>query len=53
MLFTEGCQEGGVHYNSWKTGERYARNMIGDLTIGVKVISIGTYFWIIPVDQIM
>jgi len=30
LLFTEGCQEGGVHYNSWKTGERYARNMIGD-----------------------
>lgn len=30
LLFTEGCQEGGVHYNSWDTGERYARNMIGD-----------------------
>jgi len=30
LLFTEGCQEGGVHFNSWKTGERYARNMIGD-----------------------
>lgn len=30
LLFTEGCQEGGVHLNSWKTGERYARNMIGD-----------------------
>ncbi len=30
LLFTEGCQEGGVHLNSWETGERYARNMIGD-----------------------
>ena len=30
LLFTEGCQEGGVHFDSWKTGERYARNMIGD-----------------------
>ena len=30
LLFTEGCQEGGVHWDSWKTGERYARNMIGD-----------------------
>lgn len=30
LLFTEGCQEGGVHWDSWDTGERYARNMIGD-----------------------
>lgn len=30
LLFTEGCQEGGVHMNRWDTGERYARNMIGD-----------------------
>lgn len=30
LLFTEGCQEGGVHWDSWKTGERYARNIIGD-----------------------
>ena len=30
LLFTEGCQEGGVHWDSWNTGERYARNMIGD-----------------------
>ncbi len=30
LLFTEGCQEGGVHFDSWKTGERYARNMMGD-----------------------
>jgi glucosylceramidase len=31
LLFTEGCQEQGVHLGSWKTGERYGRNMIGDL----------------------
>ncbi|MEO3947235.1 glycoside hydrolase family 30 protein [Gorillibacterium sp. CAU 1737] len=30
LLFTEGCQEGGVHLGAWHTGERYARNMIGD-----------------------
>jgi len=30
ILFTEGCQEGGVHLGSWLTGERYGRNMIGD-----------------------
>lgn len=31
LLFTEGCQEGGVHLGSWKTGERYGRNILGDL----------------------
>jgi glucosylceramidase len=30
ILFSEGCQEGGVHLGSWMTGERYGRNMIGD-----------------------
>jgi len=30
LLFTEGCQEGGVHLGDWSTGERYGRNMIGD-----------------------
>ncbi len=30
ILFTEGCIEGGVHLNDYTTGERYARNMIGD-----------------------
>jgi glucosylceramidase len=32
LLFTEGCQEGGVHLDEWHTGERYGRNMIGDLS---------------------
>lgn len=31
IIFTEGCQEGGVHLGSWDTGERYGRNIIGDL----------------------
>lgn len=31
LLFTEGCQEGGVHLGSWKLGERYAHDIIGDL----------------------
>jgi len=31
LLFTEGCVEMGVHLNNWTTGERYARNMFGDI----------------------
>ncbi len=31
LLFTEGCQEGGVHLNSWAVGERYGHDIIGDL----------------------
>lgn len=31
ILFTEGCWEGGVKLGKWDRGERYARNMIGDL----------------------
>ncbi|MCL6457679.1 MAG: glucosylceramidase [Gorillibacterium sp.] len=31
LLFTEGCQEGGVKLGAWFTGERYGRNMMGDL----------------------
>jgi len=31
LLFTEGCQEGGPHLDSWDLGERYARSMINDL----------------------
>lgn len=30
LLFTEGCIEGGPRVGDWSTGERYARNMIGD-----------------------
>ncbi|MBW8002794.1 MAG: glucosylceramidase [Planctomycetes bacterium] len=31
LLFTEGCQEGGVHLNDWKIGERYGHDILGDL----------------------
>ncbi|TMW71277.1 glycoside hydrolase family 30 protein [Alteribacter natronophilus] len=31
LLFTEGCIEGGVKLGAWHTGERYARNIIGDM----------------------
>lgn len=31
LLFTEGCQEGGVHLGDWQPGERYGRNIMGDL----------------------
>jgi glucosylceramidase len=30
LLFTEGCQEGGLHLDSWGVGERYGHNMIND-----------------------
>ncbi|MGD9909208.1 MAG: glycoside hydrolase family 30 beta sandwich domain-containing protein [Candidatus Izemoplasmatales bacterium] len=31
LLFTEGCVEAGPHRDDWSTGERYARNMFGDI----------------------
>jgi glucosylceramidase len=31
LLFTEGCQEGGVHLGSWEVAERYGHDIIGDL----------------------
>jgi glucosylceramidase len=31
LIFTEGCIEGGVQLGAWHTGERYARNIIGDI----------------------
>ena len=31
LVFTEGCIEGGPKPHAWHTGERYARNIIGDL----------------------
>lgn len=47
LLFTEGCQEGGVHLGSWKTGERYGRNIIGDLNNFVE----GYLDWNIVLDE--
>lgn len=34
ILFTEGCIEGGLKLGSVTTGERYARNIIGDFSHG-------------------
>ncbi|MBN9654725.1 glycoside hydrolase family 30 protein [Halobacillus sp. GSS1] len=31
IIFTEGCIEGGVQLGAWHTGERYGRNIMGDL----------------------
>ncbi|WP_409252894.1 glycoside hydrolase family 30 protein [Bacillus sp. SCS-153A] len=31
LIFTEGCIEGGVRPGAWDTGERYGRNILGDL----------------------
>ncbi|WP_108123992.1 glycoside hydrolase family 30 protein [Saccharospirillum mangrovi] len=31
LIFTEGCQEGGPHPDSWAVAERYARSVINDL----------------------
>ncbi len=47
LLFTEGCQEGGVHLGSWKTGERYGRNIMGDLNNFVE----GYLDWNIVLDE--
>ena len=32
IIFSEGCIEGGPHPNIYETGERYARNIIGDFS---------------------
>jgi glucosylceramidase len=31
LLFSEGCQEGGPHYEDWEVGERYGQSMLQDL----------------------
>ncbi len=31
LLFSEGSQEGGPHYDDWEVGERYGQSMIRDL----------------------
>ncbi len=32
LLFSEGCQEGGPHYDDWDVGERYGHSMLQDLS---------------------
>ncbi|MBN1410095.1 MAG: glycoside hydrolase family 30 protein [Spirochaetales bacterium] len=34
LIFTEGCHEGGVKLGRWDRGERYGKNIIGDLNSG-------------------
>lgn len=34
LMFTEGCQEGGVKLGSWTTGERYGHDILGNLNHG-------------------
>ena len=31
LLFTEGCVEGGPHFDGWEVGERYGHSMLEDL----------------------
>jgi glucosylceramidase len=31
LIFSEGCQEGGPHYDDWEVGERYGESMLQDL----------------------
>ncbi|MCH1624542.1 glucosylceramidase [Fredinandcohnia sp. SECRCQ15] len=47
LLFTEGCIEGGVKLGEWHTGERYARNIIGDINNWLE----GFIDWNIVLDE--
>lgn len=47
LLFTEGCIEGGVKLGAWHTGERYARNIIGDMNHWLE----GFIDWNIVLDE--
>lgn len=47
ILHTEGCQEGGVHWNDWKPAERYAHDIIGDLNNWV----VGWIDWNMVLDE--
>lgn len=47
LMFTEGCHEGGVQIGSWKSGERYAHDIIGNLNNGME----GWTDWNIVLDE--
>ncbi|MFW6361886.1 MAG: glycoside hydrolase family 30 protein, partial [Spirochaetota bacterium] len=47
LVFTEGCQEGGPQVGEWFTGERYGRNIIGDMRNWVE----GWIDWNIVLDE--
>jgi glucosylceramidase len=47
LLFTEGCQEGGPHPDSWAAAERYALALIHDLNRG----TVGWIDWNLLLDE--
>jgi glucosylceramidase len=47
LIFTEGCQEGGPQVGKWFTGERYGKNIIGDMRNWVE----GWIDWNIVLDE--
>jgi len=47
LLFTEGCQEGGIHIGSWATGERYGHDILGNLNHW----AVGFVDWNIMLDE--
>ncbi len=47
LIFTEGCHEGGVQLGSWKSGERYAHDIMGNLNNGMS----GWTDWNIVLDE--
>ncbi|MDZ7835068.1 MAG: glycoside hydrolase family 30 protein [Alkalibacterium sp.] len=47
LIFTEGCIEGGVQLGAWHTGERYARNIMGDMNNWLE----GFLDWNIVLDE--
>ncbi|GFN31605.1 glycoside hydrolase family 30 protein [Paenibacillus xylaniclasticus] len=47
LMFTEGCHEGGVQLGAWKSGERYAHDIIGNLNHGMS----GWTDWNIVLDE--
>ena len=47
LLFSEGCVEGGPHYDGWEVGERYGHSMLQD----VNHWSTGWVDWNLLLDQ--
>jgi len=47
LLFSEGCQEGGPHYDEWEVGERYGHSMLQDLNRW----TVGWVDWNLVLDQ--
>ena len=47
LLFSEGCQEGGPHADSWAAAERYALAVVNDLNHG----TVGWIDWNLLLDE--